>query len=374
MAEVTLDGSRSASATPSAVTDLSLTIPTASSSCCSARPAPARRPRCAWSPGWKRRMTAGSASAAAMSRRCRRPSATSPSCSSNTRSIRTSRVFDNLAFPLRSPARRSPEAEIRHAVRRRRQAAAHRAASCRTARRSCRAARCSASPSAARWCARPSIYLMDEPLSSLDAKLRAELRLELKHIQQDLGATILYVTHDQTEAMTMAIAHRRDRSAAGWCRSARRARSTRTRRNIYVATRLGSPAINLLPRRALPDAPDAGGHHDDRRAHRASRDRQGGNGAAHGKVELDRASRRPEPPAYRSVRPAAQIVTLVDPDDRLDVGDAVDADPAPSRCSSTPDGERISGVEREWMDRVTDIADKELIEAVAATVIATPTS
>ena len=50
----------------------------------------------------------------------------------------------------------------------------------------------------------PSIYLMDEPLSSLDAKLRAELRLELKRIQLELGSTILYVTHDQVEAMTMA--------------------------------------------------------------------------------------------------------------------------------------------------------------------------
>ena len=51
---------------------------------------------------------------------------------------------------------------------------------------------------------RPSIYLMDEPLSSLDAKLRAELRLEIKRIQLELGATVLYVTHDQIEAMTMA--------------------------------------------------------------------------------------------------------------------------------------------------------------------------
>ncbi len=50
----------------------------------------------------------------------------------------------------------------------------------------------------------PSVYLMDEPLSSLDAKLRADLRLELKRIQQNLGATVLYVTHDQIEAMTMA--------------------------------------------------------------------------------------------------------------------------------------------------------------------------
>src|SRR5205085_12069571 len=50
----------------------------------------------------------------------------------------------------------------------------------------------------------PAIYLMDEPLSSLDAKLRAELRVELKRIQRELGATILYVTHDQIEAMTLA--------------------------------------------------------------------------------------------------------------------------------------------------------------------------
>ena len=67
-----------------------------------------------------------------------------------------------------------------------------------------RAARCSACRSDARSYADPAIYLMDEPLSSLDAKLRAELRVELKRIHADLGATLLYVTHDQTEAMTMA--------------------------------------------------------------------------------------------------------------------------------------------------------------------------
>ncbi len=50
----------------------------------------------------------------------------------------------------------------------------------------------------------PAVYLMDEPLSSLDAKLRADLRVELKHIQAVSGATLLYVTHDQIEAMTMA--------------------------------------------------------------------------------------------------------------------------------------------------------------------------
>ena len=50
----------------------------------------------------------------------------------------------------------------------------------------------------------PSVYLMDEPLSSLDAKLRVDMRTELKHLHDQLGGTFVYVTHDQAEAMTMA--------------------------------------------------------------------------------------------------------------------------------------------------------------------------
>jgi multiple sugar transport system ATP-binding protein len=49
----------------------------------------------------------------------------------------------------------------------------------------------------------PDVFLMDEPLSNLDAKLRAEMRTEINRLQNDLGVTTLYVTHDQTEAMTM---------------------------------------------------------------------------------------------------------------------------------------------------------------------------
>ncbi len=49
----------------------------------------------------------------------------------------------------------------------------------------------------------PSVFLMDEPLSNLDAKLRAQMRTELQRLQEDLGVTTVYVTHDQTEAMTM---------------------------------------------------------------------------------------------------------------------------------------------------------------------------
>ena len=51
---------------------------------------------------------------------------------------------------------------------------------------------------------RPGVFLMDEPLSNLDAKLRVEMRAELKRLQEDLGVTTIYVTHDQAEAMTMA--------------------------------------------------------------------------------------------------------------------------------------------------------------------------
>ena len=49
----------------------------------------------------------------------------------------------------------------------------------------------------------PKVFLMDEPLSNLDAKLRVQMRIEISKIHKNLGATIIYVTHDQTEAMTL---------------------------------------------------------------------------------------------------------------------------------------------------------------------------
>ncbi len=51
---------------------------------------------------------------------------------------------------------------------------------------------------------KPSVFLFDEPLSNLDAKLRVQMRLEIKQLQRRLGVTSLYVTHDQVEAMTLA--------------------------------------------------------------------------------------------------------------------------------------------------------------------------
>ena len=98
----------------------------------------------------------------------------------------------------------------------------------------------------------PAVYLMDEPLSSLDAKLRAELRLELKRIQRELGTTILYVTHDQIEAMTMA-----DRIGVmneGALIQLGTPREIYEKPNsAYVASRLGTPAINLIPAEILGD-------------------------------------------------------------------------------------------------------------------------
>jgi multiple sugar transport system ATP-binding protein len=162
-------------------------------------------------------------------------------------------VFDNLAFPLRSPARRVPEAQIGGQVRRIADllhigekldqrvtklsgGQMQRVAIGRALVRS------------------PAIYLMDEPLSSLDAKLRADLRIELKRIQQELGATILYVTHDQTEAMTLA-------SHVGVIDHGHLVQVGTPRQiyenpaNAYVAARLGSPPINLLPRSLFGDIP-----------------------------------------------------------------------------------------------------------------------
>ena len=50
----------------------------------------------------------------------------------------------------------------------------------------------------------PRLFLMDEPLSNLDAKLRTSMRAQIKHLQRDLATTTIYVTHDQVEAMTLA--------------------------------------------------------------------------------------------------------------------------------------------------------------------------
>jgi multiple sugar transport system ATP-binding protein len=115
----------------------------------------------------------------------------------------TMSVYDNLAFPLRSPMRKLPEDEIRakveyaaktlrieHLVDRK---TAHLSGG--------EMQRVSIGRAIVR---EPRIFLMDEPLSNLDFKLREALRVELQHLQKTQGSTTLFVTHDQIEALTMA--------------------------------------------------------------------------------------------------------------------------------------------------------------------------
>lgn len=161
-------------------------------------------------------------------------------------------VFDNLAFPLRSPARRMSEDAVRGRVEHvaRLVRIDHKLANRATRLSGGEMQRVAIGRALVR---KPAIFLMDEPLSSLDAKLRAELRLELKRIQAELGATVLYVTHDQIEAMTMA--DRIGILADGVLVQIGTPRQIYTEpANLHVAARLGQPAINLLPRGLLPDA------------------------------------------------------------------------------------------------------------------------
>ena len=91
----------------------------------------------------------------------------------------------------------------------------------------------------------PQAFLMDEPLSNLDAKLRVEMRAEIARIQRDLGATTIYVTNDQVEAMTLGdrVAVMRD----GYLQQVGSPKELYERPlNLFVAEFIGSPAMNLV--------------------------------------------------------------------------------------------------------------------------------
>ncbi|MEM1363127.1 MAG: ABC transporter ATP-binding protein [Pseudomonadota bacterium] len=92
---------------------------------------------------------------------------------------------------------------------------------------------------------RPSVFLMDEPLSNLDAKLRGHMRAELKHMQQSMGITTIYVTHDQIEAMTLA--HRVAILEKGVLQQlASPAQIYNDPENLFVAQFIGSPPMNVI--------------------------------------------------------------------------------------------------------------------------------
>jgi multiple sugar transport system ATP-binding protein len=230
-------------------------------------------------------------------------------------------VFENLAFPLRSPLRRTPEAEIERRVTEiaRMLRIDDKLKNPATRLSGGQMQRVAIGRALVR---RPNIYLMDEPLSSLDAKLRSELRLELKRIQQELGATILYVTHDQIEAMTMA-------SRIGVMEAGRLVQIGSPREiyenpvSAYVATRLGQPGINLLPRRhfgeiaAPSDAVTIGVRTEQMRIAKAKESGQGAAGAIKWIEHLGDQNH------LHVTLGDAEIVTLADPDSGLSVGDAV---------------------------------------------------
>ncbi len=98
----------------------------------------------------------------------------------------------------------------------------------------------------------PRAFLMDEPLSNLDAKLRVEMRAEIARLQRELAVTTVYVTHDQVEAMTMG-------SRVAVLQKGRLQQVATPQRlydepdNLFVATFIGSPAMNLFPGRIEAD-------------------------------------------------------------------------------------------------------------------------
>jgi multiple sugar transport system ATP-binding protein len=91
----------------------------------------------------------------------------------------------------------------------------------------------------------PRVFLMDEPLSNLDAKLRIQMRAEIARIQRDLGVTTVYVTHDQSEAMTLG--HRVCVMRGGVLQQAASPQDVYNRpANLFVAGFIGSPPMNLM--------------------------------------------------------------------------------------------------------------------------------
>ncbi len=152
-------------------------------------------------------------------------------------------VFDNIAYPLRS--RGEPKSEIKGRVE-------QTAASLGLGHLLDRKPRQLSGGQMQRVAVgraivrRPGVFLMDEPLSNLDAKLRVEMRAELKRLQEDIGVTTIYVTHDQAEAMTMAdtLIVMRD----GVILQAGPPQTLYDKPdNVFVAGFIGSPSMNFLP-------------------------------------------------------------------------------------------------------------------------------
>jgi multiple sugar transport system ATP-binding protein len=154
-------------------------------------------------------------------------------------------VFENIAFGLR--ARRAPKSDIRSRVERVGKALGLGELLQRKPRQLSGGQRQRVAMGRA-IVRDPRVFLMDEPLSNLDARLRVQMRAEVARVQRDLGVTTIYVTHDQVEAMTMG-----DRVAVmrgGVLQQTGRPQSVFDRpANLFVASFIGSPPMNLVQAR-----------------------------------------------------------------------------------------------------------------------------
>ncbi len=226
-------------------------------------------------------------------------------------------VRENLAFPLRSPLLRTPADVIERKVKEVAETLriAHKLDNKATALSGGEMQRVSIGRALVRD---PAVHLMDEPLSSLDAKLRAELRIELKRIQEELGATLIYVTHDQIEAMTMA-------TLVGVLDEGRLVQVGTPREvyerpaSLYVAGRLGQPRINALPAELFAGAPSGAKTIGLRPEHI----RQGEGRPA----KVVRVERLGDQTRLHLTLDAHDIVTLTDVHTALEPGDTVAIEP-----------------------------------------------
>lgn len=226
-------------------------------------------------------------------------------------------VRENLAFPLRSPILKTPEHEIHRKVQEVAEVLLidHKLDNKATALSGGEMQRVSIGRALVRD---PSIYLMDEPLSSLDAKLRSDLRIELKRLHASLGATLLYVTHDQIEAMTMA-------TQVGVLDEGKLVQFGTPREiyenpvSLYVASRLGSPRINVLPAELFGGAPNSAKTIGLRPEHI-----QHGEGQA---AEVIRVEPLGDQTRLHLTLQGHEIVTLIDPHTDLEPGDTLSIQP-----------------------------------------------
>ncbi|WP_300056886.1 ABC transporter ATP-binding protein [uncultured Roseobacter sp.] len=239
-------------------------------------------------------------------------------------------VRENLEFPLKSPILNTPKDEITRKVNEVAQVLqiGHKLDNKATALSGGEMQRVSIGRALVRD---PQVYLMDEPLSSLDAKLRTDLRIELKRIQASLGATILYVTHDQIEAMTMAT-HVGVLNEGQLVQFGTPREIYENPNSVYVASRLGQPRINILPGELFGTAPK-GAHHIGLRPEHVAQ----GEGRA---ARIDRLERLGDHTRLHLNLDGHDIITLADPHADYAPGNTLNIAPQDPLCFDAQ-GDRI---------------------------------